>query len=259
MEEKQKEVSFLSTKGLSWWEKNLPPDARAIVFEEAIRPSQEEKSLKIIAECKKASPSRGLLCKEYNPKNIAQNYKKCGANAISVLTDQTFFQGNIKHLTAARKSGLPILRKDFIISPLQLYEAKQSGADAILLIVRILHINLLKELYQLAKMIGLGVLVEVHTQKEIEIAIDLEAKVIGINHRNLKSLEMDMTLSSRLAPIIRRYLPNSIIIAESGIKNQNDIKRMIGHVDALLMGTIFMESLDISKRWRELFQKTYAT
>ena len=249
---KQEEVILLE-KDAYFLEKKQAPDNRILKFEQALR-RKNKGPPQIIAESKKASPSRGLLSKEYDPEKIAAAYKNCGAAAVSVLTDTNFFQGSIKHLALARKCGLPILRKDFIISSLQIRQSKHAGADAVLLIARLLSPGKLKEFYSLAEKIGLGVLVEVHNEHEAERAIELQARVIGMNHRDLETLKMDTSLSLRLAPMLRQALPHSILVAESGMETRSDIEKIQEHADALLIGTSLMESPNIPKRWQELFE-----
>lgn len=219
-------------------------------------PFSSKRSLRIIAECKKASPSRGLICLDYQPQEIAKTYASCGAAAISVLTDKEFFQGDLLHIALARQSKRPVLRKDFIISPLQLYETQQAKADAVLLIARLLSFEKLQELHNLATQLGLAVLVEVHNAAEAEQAIALKAPLIGINHRNLDTLKIDLTLTQKLAPIIRKALPHSILIAESGVESSSGRQQVADFVDGILIGTTLMESSDITIRWKEIFTST---
>ena len=210
--------------------------------------------LRIIAECKRASPSRGLLRADYQLQQIADSYTACGAAAISVLTDAQFFQGSLTHIAQVRQvSSLPILRKDFILAPLQIYESVHAGANAILLIVRLLSFDKLQALYKLARQLSLDVLVEVHNQAEAEQAIALQAEVIGINHRDLDSLTMDLSLTPRLAPLIRQALPDTIIISESGVESTANRQQVDRFVDGILIGTALMQSNDIHARWQEIF------
>ena len=210
--------------------------------------------LRIIAECKRASPSRGLLRADYQPQQIATSYTACGAAALSVLTDAQFFQGALTHIAEARRgSSLPILRKDFILEPVQVYESIHAGADAILLIVRLLRFDKLQMLYKLARQLGLDVLVEVHNQAEAEQAIALQAEIIGINHRDLDSLKMDLSLTPRLAPLIRQTLANAIIIAESGVEDVSGYQQVAKFVDGILIGSALMQSDNIYARWQEIF------
>ncbi len=242
---KQDEVALLKKKSSSLKE-NLPQKKHSLTFSQALQPKHggHKTGLRIIAECKKASPSRGLLCEQYNPEKIASLYCSAGAAAISVLTDETFFQGKLTDLRLASKCGLPILRKDFIISPLQVYEAKHAGAAAILLIVRILSMQQLRELYEVAKKIELDVLVEVHNWAEAQMALDVNAQIIGINHRNLDTLSMDLSVTQNLAPELRKARPQSILVAESGVESRAAREKVEDHVDAILVGTALMTSSD---------------
>ncbi|MCB1172503.1 MAG: indole-3-glycerol phosphate synthase TrpC [Leptospiraceae bacterium] len=210
--------------------------------------------LGIIAECKKASPSLGLIRSDYDPVQIARNYAELGASAVSVLTDQDFFQGSLLDLTNVSAAlPIPVLRKDFTISELQIYEAAQNGASAVLLIVRILDPEQLKDLYQVALAIGLDVLVETHNEAEIEAALAIKANIIGINHRNLDTLLMDLDLSPRMIPLIRRHDPGCVVIAESGIENKAGLAKVRDIADAILIGSALMQSADISAAWHGLF------
>jgi indole-3-glycerol phosphate synthase len=191
--------------------------------------------VRIIAEAKSASPSAGAIAANYDPVEIAMRYEENGADAISVLTEQNYFAGKREHLTAVREAvALPILRKDFIIDERQILESIAIGADAILLIVAALKHGQLRALYDRATANRLSVLVEVHTREEIVTAVDVGAKIIGINNRNLTTLEVDLATAEKLLPEI----PNGItIVSESGIRTAADLKRMAAlPVDALLVG-----------------------
>ncbi|MGE0082997.1 MAG: indole-3-glycerol phosphate synthase TrpC [Desulfococcaceae bacterium] len=175
----------------------------------------------IIAEIKRASPSKGLICPDLNPAMYAQKYEKGGAAALSVLTDTQYFQGSFADFKAARQAcQLPMLRKDFLISPYQIYESVVLGADAILLIVRILEPEQLKEYLQLSGELKLDVLTEVHSESELEIADKAGAKLVGVNNRNLKSFETDI---SRAAAMVSRFSSDLVPVAESGIHTREDI------------------------------------
>ncbi len=214
------------------------------------RPSGER--VRVIAECKKASPSAGLLRPGYDPGALAREYRACGAAALSVLTDSKFFQGDITHLTAASAAGIPVLRKDFIIDEKQIFEARQHGADAILLIVRLLDESQLRDFSQTAAALGMDALVETHDAAEVEVALRARSRIIGINHRNLDDLTMNMGLSAELAPRIRAADPEAILVAESGVESREGWRQVDGLVDALLIGTAFMRSADIQATWREI-------
>ena len=209
--------------------------------------------LRIIAECKKASPSRGLLRPDYDPGQLAETYARLGAGALSVLTDRDFFQGDPSHIPAALKSGLPVLRKDFIISEKQIFEARRLGAHAILLIVRILTDRQLRELQRYAAELGLDILVETHNEEEIHRALEADSRIIGINHRDLDTLTMDLSLTERMAPLIRSAGPDRLIVAESGIESREGLKRIDAVADAALIGSVFMGSSDLEATWKDLF------
>lgn len=213
--------------------------------------SSKENPYRIIAEVKKASPSKGVIREDFDPMSIAQAYEKGGADSLSILTEPHFFQGDKEYLGMVRRYvSLPLLRKDFIIDKYQILEALAFGADYILLIAMALSRKELKELHNYALHLGLDVLVEVHNKSDLVKAIFAGANIIGVNHRNLESFEMDMSLSEKLMPLI----PNGkIIVAESGIDNHDTVVELskIG-VDAFLVGEHFMRQDDISKAIREL-------
>ena len=213
--------------------------------------STEENPYRIIAEIKKASPSKGVIRKDFDPVLIAQQYQKGGADALSILTEPHFFQGNTEYLGMVRRYvNLPLLRKDFIIDKYQIVEALVYGADFILLIAKALSRKELKELYEYALHVGLEVLVEVHDKADLIKAMFAGATIIGINHRNLETFEMDMGLSEKLIPLI----PNGkIIVAESGINDHETVVELskIG-ADAFLVGEHFMRQDDVTAAIREL-------
>jgi len=199
----------------------------------------KEEPIRIISEVKKASPSKGIIKEDFDPIAIAQAYSNSGANAISVLTEPHYFQGNLEYLTAIRRYvPTPLLRKDFIVDKYQIVEALVYGADFILLIAKSLGTKELKELYDYALHVGLEVLVEIHDKEDLTKAMKCGANIIGINHRNLDTFEMDMELCDKLIPMI----PNGkIIVAESGVSNTETIKRLSGiGADAFLIGEHFM-------------------
>lgn len=201
--------------------------------------STKEEPIRIIAEVKKASPSKGIIKEDFDPIAIAQEYSANGANAISVLTEPHYFKGNLEYLTQIRRyAPTPLLRKDFIVDKYQIVEALVYGADFILLIAKALSTKELKELYEYALHLGLEVLFEIHDKEDLTKAMKCGANIIGINHRNLDTFEMDMELCDKLIPMI----PNGkIIVAESGVSNTETIKRLssIG-ADAFLIGEHFM-------------------
>ncbi len=218
----------------------------------ALRRRSGEK-LHIIAECKRASPSGGQLRQYYDVAEIARTYADLGASAVSVLTDREFFHGDPSHLLLARPAGLPVIRKDFIISPAQIFEARALGADAVLLIVRMLEDSQLRDFMSTASSLLMECLVEVHNEEEMRRALAAGANIIGINHRDLDTLQMDLSLSSKLAPIIRSMNPHAVIVAESGVENIQGRLQMDRFADAVLIGSAFMKSDDIPAKWKELF------
>jgi indole-3-glycerol phosphate synthase len=210
--------------------------ARAGRFQMAISGAD---SVNVIAECKRRSPSKGVLREDYDPVAIARGYEAAGAAAISVLTEPTFFDGALEHLVAVRGAvGVPVLRKDFIVSEYQLLEAKAAGADAVLLIVAALRPVELKVLHDHARRYGLDALVEVHDEHELAIAIDAGARIIGVNNRNLRTLDVDLGASERL---IAKVPPEIVAISESGLKTADDLNRLRGlGYRAFLIGERFM-------------------
>ena len=207
--------------------------------------------LNVIAECKRRSPSKGVLRQEYDPVAIASGYAAAGAAAISVLTEPTFFDGSLDHLRAVRNAvTVPVLRKDFVVSEYQVLEAKANGADAILLIVAALTSNELRSLARAAARWGLDVLVEVHDASELSIAIDAGARVIGVNNRNLRTLSVDVTASETL---IARMPKDVVAVSESGLRTSDDLLklRQLGY-GAFLIGERFMTAADPGAALRDL-------
>lgn len=206
----------------------------------------------VIAEIKKASPSKGVIREDFDPAAIAASYALGGASCLSVLTDTDFFQGRDANLGAAKKNcALPVLRKDFIIDPYQVYESRMIGADCILLIVAALTDSRLQDLAGLAAVLGLDVLVEVHDRVELERAMVLRTPLIGINNRDLHTFEtsLDTTLG-----LLRDVYPDRTVVTESGIHTREDvaIMRKAG-VNAFLVGEAFMKAPDPGKKLKELF------
>ncbi|MDD5406796.1 MAG: indole-3-glycerol phosphate synthase TrpC [Sulfurovaceae bacterium] len=223
----------------------MPKDVKS-----ALR-STPENPYRIIAEVKKASPSKGVIREDFDPVRIAQAYEKGGADALSILTEPHYFQGDKEYLSMVRRYvNIPLLRKDFIVDKYQLVEALAYGADFVLLIAAALSRKELKELYEYALHLGLDVLVEVHDKSDLIKAMFAGANIIGINHRNLETFEMDMSLSEKLIPLI----PNGkIIVAESGIDSHETVVELskIG-ADAFLVGEHFMRQDDITKAIHDL-------
>lgn len=212
------------------------------------------KGVRIIAEIKKASPSRGVIRPDFNPVDIAYTYAAGKAAAISVLTESRYFQGSLDYLldinAALGAKRPPLLRKDFIFDPYQVYEARAYGADALLLIVAILTATNLQELLSLSRRLGMECLVEVHDKAELEIALQSGAKIIGINNRDLRTFKTDINVTSRLKQLIPA---DKIVVSESGIQTREDIKLMkrLG-VNAVLIGEALMSAPDIKRKIREL-------
>jgi len=212
--------------------------------------------LSLIAELKRKSPSRGMLRERFDPVSLAQTMEEAGAAALSVLTDEFYFGGQLDFLRDAKQfTGIPALRKDFIVDPYQVYEAAFYGADAVLLIVRVLTDELLTDCLQAVDRLGLDALVEVHSDVELKTALGAGASVIGINHRDLKTFQMDPTLSERLVPLIPA---GKVIVAESGLQSPADIQWMkrLG-VHAVLIGEALMLAPDPAAKIRELFTGTW--
>jgi len=195
--------------------------------------------LSVIAEVKKASPSKGVIREDFQPLEFARSYARHGASALSILTEEKYFQGHIDYLKAIRAVvDLPILRKDFIVDPRQIRESYEMGADAILLIVASLAQDQLNHFHRIALSYGLSVLVEVHDEEELERAAEIGAKLIGVNNRNLKTFETSLDNSLRLAPL---YPEGAIKVSESGIKTQADCEILAGAgFNAILVGETLM-------------------
>ena len=206
----------------------------------------------VIAEIKKASPSKGVLRENFQPAQIAQSYEKHGAACLSVLTDVEYFQGCNAYLQEARAAcTIPVLRKDFTIDPYQIYEARAIGADAILLIVACLELNQMKELEACASELGLDVLVEVHNAPELEQALELKTPLLGINNRNLKTFEVTLQTTLSLLPMVPR---DKILVTESGILGSADVQLMRDkQINAFLVGEAFMRATDPGAALSELF------
>lgn len=207
--------------------------------------------ISLIAEIKKQSPSRGIIRSDFNPLEIARIYQDSGVQAISVLTEEDYFGGSILTLAEIKKEiNLPLLRKDFILEPYQIYESRFYGADAVLLVASLLSKEKLKELIDLAKEIGLETLVEVHDEKELKKVLSLKASLIGINNRDLRTLEVDLRTTERLYPLIPK---DKVVVVESGIKTHQDVLflKILG-VNAVLIGEALMEAEDIKRKIEEL-------
>lgn len=221
-------------------------------FVGAIRAKHAANLPAVIAEIKKASPSKGLLRENFQPAEIASSYAQHGAACLSVLTDQQFFQGSADYLRAAKDAcDLPVLRKDFMIDPYQVYEARAMGADCILLIVSALQLPLMQELEALAHELHMAVLAEVHDAAELDLALQLKTPLMGINNRNLRTFEtrLDTTLD-----LLARIPAERIVVTESGILKPEDVSLMrTSHVNTFLVGEAFMRAADPGKELARLF------
>jgi len=221
-------------------------------FARALRARTESGRSAVIAEVKKASPSKGVLRADFDPSAIARSYERAGAACLSVLTDETFFQGSDLCLQQARQAcGLPVLRKDFLIDPFQVWESRLLGADCVLLIVAALGDAALAELHALAQDLGMDVLVEVHDERELERGLRLGPALLGINNRNLHDFSVDLGVTHRLL----RSLPAGVtVVTESGIEVSEDVSAMrAAGVDCFLVGETFMRAADPGEALRRLF------
>ena len=217
---------------------------------------QQPDKLVLIAELKRKSPSKGMLRERFDPVSLAQQMQAAGASALSVLTDEFYFGGSLDFLKDVKDfTEIPVLRKDFIVDPYQVYEAAVYGADAVLLIVRVLAEDVLISCMQAADRLGIEPLVEIHSESELRLALSVGARIIGINHRDLRTLTLDSMLTEKLVPKIPA---GKIIVAESGIQTAEDITRMrkLG-VHAVLIGEALMLAPDPAAKIRELFAGTW--
>lgn len=206
----------------------------------------------VIAECKRASPSKGLIRKDYEPASIAASYAAGGATCLSILTDEKYFRGSDDHLVAARAAcELPVIRKDFVVDPYQVFEARALGADCILLIVACLDDTLLQELAQIASRLGMDALIEVHDRTELERALRLRLPLVGINNRDLRRFVTDIDTTIGL---LRDVPDDRLVVTESGIHTREDVAKLRRHgVNAFLVGEAFMRAPDPGAMLRELF------
>jgi len=221
-------------------------------FVDALRGRVDAGGAGVIAEVKKASPSKGVLRPDFDPEAIARSYERGGATCLSVLTDEDYFQGRDEYLQLARAAtSVPVLRKDFIIDPYQVYEARALGADCILLIVAALGDPALQELYVLARELGMDVLVEVHSEEELERGLAISPRLIGINNRDLHTFETDVETTIRL----RERVPDDVLlVTESGIHTREEVEYMRERgVHCFLVGESFMRAAEPGEKLRELF------
>jgi len=246
--EKKEEVAQRKRSSpLSVLEERTAQQKASLDFTSALRGN----GIRLIAELKRASPSRGVLCHDFNPVALAKTYAENGAAAISVLTEENYFQGSLNYLAAVREEvALPLLCKDFIFDPYQVYEARAYGADALLLIVAILSQKQLEELLSLSYNLGLSCLVEVHNEDEVEKALSSGAEIIGINNRDLDTFAINIGTTQRLRPLIPS---GRIVVSESGINNRGDVEKLKGWgVNAMLVGEALVTASDIPAKMKEL-------
>lgn len=232
---------------------SLKAKARDLDVPRDLRAALDRKGgpIRFITEIKKASPSKGMIRQSFDPLAIAASYQSGGANALSVITEEDFFQGDLRFLPAVKHaSALPILRKDFLIDEYQIYEARANEADAVLLIAAILEKEAARDLLYLSSDLGMAVLFEVHDGHDLDMALELSAPIIGINNRSLRTL--DISLGTTLE--LKKDIPaDRIVVSESGIRTRRDVLTMeAAGVDALLVGTCLMESPDIGSKLADL-------
>lgn len=247
LEAKKKRVKVLR-KNREAFESLIKKASQPLSFKDAINRNGK---ISFIAEIKQASPSAGILRKDFSALELAKIFKKGGANALSVITEEDFFLGKISYIEEIRKQiNLPILRKDFIIEEVQILESRTVGADAILLIMAILDELRVKELYDFAKKLGMDVLVEVHSEKELKKALNIGVDIIGINSRNLHTFEVNVERPKKLIP----FIPEEIIkVSESGIETLKDMLLLKGlGVNAVLVGEALMRAEKVEEKLREL-------
>ncbi len=220
-------------------------------FKKILSESVIDRGVGLIAEIKKSSPSRGIIRDDFDPVDLALQYETGGASCISVLTERNYFSGHNEHLIDVRKAvKLPILRKDFILDPYQVYETRAIGADCILLIMAAIDDSLASDLSKEARRLGLCVLVEVHDERELERTCDLDVDLIGINNRNLKTLEINLNTTERLMPLVPKGID---VVSESGIYSNEDIVRMLhSKVGRFLVGESLMKQNDLVQATRQL-------
>lgn len=220
-------------------------------FERHLREAVASDWTAVIAEVKKGSPSKGIIRADFDPLRIAEIYQNNGATCLSVLTDEQFFLGHLRYLALIREAvSLPLLRKDFICDPYQIYEARSAGADAILLIAAMLELNQLRDFHATARELHLDVLLEVHDEAELEKALATDCRLIGVNNRNLRTFEMDLDTTRRLAQLLPA---DRFLVAESGINTRSDIVRLQADgARAFLIGESLMREDNIGTKLQEL-------
>ena len=231
----------------------VPPDFETRDFLGALTLGEQIDCVSLIAEVKKASPSKGVIRENFDPVDIAKAYQRGGAQCISVLTDEYFFQGKLDYLMQIRQQvELPLLRKDFIIDESQVYEARMAGADAVLLIAECLEPNQLKDLHALIVSLDMTPLVELYEEKNVESVLDCAPKLVGVNNRDLRSFEVDLNHSIRIRSVIPREIP---LVSESGIFTNADIALMQSNsMSAVLVGESLMRQEDVENAVIQLMQ-----
>lgn len=243
--QKKLEIARLKSEGIK------APEKPALPVRGFIQALTRASEIAVIAEVKKASPSKGVICQDFDPIKIATSYEEGGAEAISVLTDERFFQGSLEYIPLVRQTvKLPVIRKDFIIDELQIDQSNRYGADAILLIAAILVQEQLRDYLQMAAELGIDVLVEVHNEKELEKSLAAGSRIIGINNRDLRDFTVDLATTLRL----RQEIPDAIpVVSESGIRNRDDIRTLQDRgITAVLIGESLMRSDDRAAALRKL-------
>ena len=247
---KRQEVTALKLHLSNW---PLPPLLKSLPKTRDFAKAVRKGKFSLIAEIKRASPSAGVIRRELDAGALAKEYEECGAAAISVLTDEKYFQGKSDDLKAARKATtIPILRKDFIIDEAQIYQSRMMGADAVLLIARILDDTALKTFIKLAEKLGMQALVEVHNAEEVKRVVSIGAKFIGVNNRDLDTLEVDLQNSRKLLDAFPE-LKKRILIAESGISSREDLRLLKeAGVDGVLIGESLLKSGQVGSKIKEL-------
>lgn len=259
VEHKKAEVRHKQSRGyLAELKGKIRDQAPALPFAITLEATRKPDSPALIAEVKKASPSLGLLREEFKdkfePVTIAEQYRKHGASAVSVLTDKDYFQGSLDDLKAVKdKTGLPALRKDFMVDEIQFYEARAYGADCVLLIVAALEKRQLVDFFALAKELKMDALIETHHEKELDVVLERlpEARLIGINNRDLKTFSTDLGVTLRLA---KRIPAGRVVVSESGIHKRDDVTRLVeAGVHAMLVGESLIKARDTGAKMKELF------
>lgn len=251
---KRQEVSLAQrTRPLQQVRAEAEAAAPGLDFVAALREANQiHKSPALIAEVKCASPSRGILVKDFDPLRLARTYQENGAAAISVLTDERYFRGHLDYLRqiANRQMGVPLLRKDFVCDPYQIYEARAAGADAVLLIVAYLEPEQLADFHSLANELGMAALVEVHSREELQTALKIQPRLVGINNRDLR--DFSVRLETTLA--LRGDVPGEVcLVAESGIHTSEDVARLgATGVNAILVGEALVTAADVAQKVRSL-------